>query len=379
MKIKKFVEELFSQAGIEVNGSNPWDPQIHNPIAYNMTVGNGLIGAGEAYMRGYWDCEQLEEFFRRAVQVDLAKRMPWNLSTATLVTKARLMNLQLPKRAWEVGRMHYDLPREVWECTLDFAMTGSCAYYRFPDETLDQAQQNKLNLTLKKVGLQKGHSLLDIGVGWAAFSGLSAITYGAKPIGITVSEGQREYIRSRYGDIVDVRVHPWQQTVLEQPVDRIISVEMFEHVGSDNYRKFFQLCRDSITDDGLMLLHTIVGHNPSKHIDPWMDKYIYPGGCIPTLGQITTAVHGLFHVEDVHDIGGHYPATLLAWMANFRRNWDVVKALGPKRLGMDPEVFCRMWYYHYMASAGGFLSRVISVHQIVLSTNGVPGGYQSIR
>ena len=379
MNAEKFVRDLFSQVEIEVNGSNPWDPQVHNPAAYNMMVSRGSVGLGETYMHGYWDCEQLDQFFARVTSVDLRKLIPVNFPTVSLAVGAYLKNRQLPKAAWEVGRMHYDLPDEVWEATLDSAMTGSCAYYRNPTDTLEEAQLNKCRMTLDKVGLKSGHSLLDIGVGWAAFSGLAAQEYGAHPIGITVSEGQKAYIHKRYGEAIDVRVNPWQETELREPVDCIVSAEMFEHVGSDNYRSFFEFCRRSIKEDGLMNLHTIVRHTPSKHIDPWMDKYIYPGGCIPTLGQITTAVHGLFHVVDVHDIGGHYPATLRAWMDNFRRNWDSVKSLGSARLGMDPEVFCRMWLYHYMASAGGFMSSRISVHQIVLSPNGVPGRYQSIR
>jgi cyclopropane-fatty-acyl-phospholipid synthase len=264
----------------------------------------------------------------------------------------------------------------VWAATLDTTLTGSCAYYKTGEESLDEAQEAKKKMTLDKLNIQPGNTLLDIGVGWASFSGYAYEHFGAKPIGVTVSKGQRDYIQSKYGDAIDVLVHDYRDLKLTEPVDRIISVEMFEHVGSDNYRTFFELCRKNIKQDGRMVLHTIVGHQPEKHIDPWMDKYIYPGGCLPTPGQIGTAVHGLFHIEDVQDIGAHYDRTLRQWIDKFESNWGYVKTLGKERLGMDPEVFCRMWKYHYLASAGGFRSRIISVHQYVLSPEGVDDGFK---
>jgi cyclopropane-fatty-acyl-phospholipid synthase len=294
--------------------------------------------------------------------------------------RARLQNRQNKTRAMKVGRIHYDLPTEVWEATLDETMTGSCGYYRTGEETLEQAQAAKKALLFEKLDLQKKQTLLDIGVGWGAFAGYAAQRHDARPIGVTISPVQRDYIHRRYGaDTVDVRVQDYRDIALDQPVDRVISVEMFEQVGWRNFRTFFKIARRALKPEGRMVLHTIVGHEPSWHIDPWMNKYIYPEGYLPTLGQIGTATHGLFHVEDVHDIGAHYDPTLLAWMSKFRKNRDAVKALGENKLGRDPEVFCRMWEYHYLACAGGFRSRCISVHQYVLSPAGVPGGLPADR
>jgi len=280
----------------------------------------------------------------------------------------------------KVGEIHYDLPPEVWEATLDETMTGSCAYYKTGNETLEEAQENKKKLLFDKLDIKSNQTLLDIGVGWGAFSGYAFEKYGARPIGVTISPVQRDYVHKRYGpDAIDVRVHDYRDTVLTEKVDRIISVEMFEQVGAKNLRTFFEIARRYLKDDGRFVLHTIVNHKPEPHIDPWMNKYIYPEGYLPTLGQIGTAVHGLFHVEDVQDIGAHYDPTLVAWMNKFRKNRENVKALGREKLGMDPEMFCRMWEYHYLASAGGFRSRKISVHQYLLSPHGIPGGYTSVR
>jgi cyclopropane-fatty-acyl-phospholipid synthase len=348
--------------------------------AFDMVVARGSLGLGEAYMQGLWDCEDLAGLFARITSVDIWKEIPWNFSDAAIYVKARLQNRQNKARALKVGRIHYDLPAEVWEATLDETMTGSCAYYRTGRETLEQAQEEKKKLVFAKLDLKEGQSLLDIGVGWGAFAGYAVEHHGASPVGITISPVQRDYIHRRYGaGAVDVRIQDYRDIRLREPVDRVISVEMFEQVGRRNLRKFFEIARRSMKPEGRMVLHTIVAHQPSWHIDPWMDKYIYPEGYLPTSGQIGTAVHGIFHVEDVHDIGAHYDPTLTAWMGKFRKNRASVKALGRRKLGMDPEVFCRMWEYHYLVSAGAFRSRRISVHQYVLSPNGIPGGLRAIR
>jgi cyclopropane-fatty-acyl-phospholipid synthase len=378
-KSEYLVKSLLAAAGIEVNGSRPWDPQI-GANAYDIIVAQGSIGLGETYMYGLWNCEDLAGFFARVTAARIWENIPLSVPTALLYVQARLQNRQSKPRAMKVGRIHYDLPAEVWEATLDETMTGSCAYYRTGQETLEEAQAAKKRLVFEKLDLQENQSLLDIGVGWGAFAGFAAKHYGARPTGVTISPVQRDYIHRRYGaETIDVRVQDYRDIALKQPVDRIISVEMFEQVGWRNFRKFFKLARRSLRPDGRMVLHTIVDQQPAWHIDPWMNKYIYPEGYLPTLGQIGAAVHGLFHVEDVHDIGAHYDPTLTAWMSKFRSNRDAVKALGETKLGRDPEVFCRMWEYHYLACAGGFRSRCISVHQYVLSPSGIPGGLAPVR
>jgi cyclopropane-fatty-acyl-phospholipid synthase len=378
-KSEPLVRGLLAEAGVEAGGPNPWDPRIR-PEAYDMIVAEGSIGLGEAYMHGLWECDDLAGLFARLTAVAIWNKVPANLSTALLYLQARLQNRQNKTRAMKVGRIHYDLPAEVWEATLDETMTGSCAYYRTGAETLEEAQAAKKRLVFGKLDLQPDQTLLDIGVGWGAFAGYAAQQHRARPVGVTISPVQRDYIHRRYGpDAVDVRVQDYRDIALAAPVDRIISVEMFEQVGWRNYRRFFEIARKALKPDGRMLLHTIVGHEPSWHIDPWMNKYIYPEGHLPTLGQIGAAVDGLFHIEDVQDIGAHYDPTLVAWMDKFRSNREAVKALGAGKLGRDPEVFCRMWEYHYLASAGGFRSRCISVHQYVLSPNGIEGGLPAYR
>jgi len=152
---------------------------------------------------------------------------------------------------------------------------------------------------------------------------------------------------------------------------------MFEHVGPKNYRAYFETARRLLHEEGLFLLHTIWANEPSA-LDPWINKYIFPNGALPTVGQVGTAVHGLFVVEDVHNFGPDYDKTLMAWNEKFQENRAAVSNLMSRR-GEDGERFCRMWEYYLLCCAGGFRSREISVGQFVLSPRGVPNGYRTVR
>jgi cyclopropane-fatty-acyl-phospholipid synthase len=207
--------------------------------------------------------------------------------------------------------------------------------------------------------------------------GFASERYGVQCTGVTVSREQVEYGRKRYAEpAVTFRLQDYRQAA-DEPFDRIASMGMFEHVGPKNYRTYFETARRLLREDGLFLLHTI-WQNELSPLDPWIDKYIFPNGALPTVGQIGTAVHGLFVVEDVHNFGPDYDKTLMAWNAKFQSNRAEVAALMARK-GHDGERFCRMWEYYLLCCAGGFRSREISVGQFVLSPRGVREGYQSVR
>jgi cyclopropane-fatty-acyl-phospholipid synthase len=155
-------------------------------------------------------------------------------------------------------------------------------------------------------------------------------------------------------------------------VSHIVSMGMFEHVGARNHRRYFECARRNMRDDGLFLLHTIWENKRDPTIDPWQDKYIFPNGDLPSVGEIATAVEGLFVVEDVHNFGVYYDKTLMAWNDKFQSN-------RPEMARKHGERFCRMWEYYLLQCAGAFRSRHISVGQFVLSPKGVRGGYETIR
>jgi cyclopropane-fatty-acyl-phospholipid synthase len=367
----KAVEDLFAHADIRLDGARPWDIQVHNERLFRRILAAGSLGLGEAYMDGDWDCPAVDQLFDRLISAKLADRLGMTLPLVLLMLAARLSNRQSIARAGQVAKAHYDLPADIHEATYDNRLTGSCAYWK-DSVTLDEAQENKLDLICRKVALQAGHTVFDIGCGWGSFIGFAAERYGARCTGITVSAEQVAYAMQRYAGLPVEALLMDYRGYQGPKVDRIVSVGMFEHVGSKNYRTYFDCARRLLKDEGIFLLHTIWENERYPVIDAWQDKYIFPNGDLPSLGQITSALEGLFVVEDVHNFGAYYDQTLMAWNANFQSRRSQMAARHGER-------FCRMWEYYLLQNAGAFRCRHISVGQLVLTPHGLPGGYQSAR
>ncbi|HEX4199754.1 MAG TPA: cyclopropane fatty acyl phospholipid synthase [Caulobacteraceae bacterium] len=361
------IQGLLDEAGVTLNGPEPWDPQVHNPDLYARVLAQGSLGLGEAYMDGWWDCEQLDGLFARVTAARTDKALRPSLSLIGLVMAAHLHNRQSKRRAWDVAEVHYNLGVDVFEATFDKRLTGSCGYWADAAD-LDAAQDAKLDLICRKIKLQAGQRVLDIGCGWGAFMGFAAERYGAACVGVTVSDVQAAYGAQRYADLpVEFQVKDYRD--FRGRADHVVSMGMFEHVGSRNYRTYFECARRALADDGLFLLHSIWANEPYPTIDPWLDKYIFPNGVLPTVGQVAQAVEGLFVIENVENFGADYDRTLMAWYARFQTNRAPLQA----RYG---ERFCRMWDYYLRCCAGGFRSRGINVGHFVLSPRGVPGGWR---
>ncbi|HEX3753449.1 MAG TPA: cyclopropane fatty acyl phospholipid synthase [Rhizomicrobium sp.] len=368
---RRAVEELFALAGVKLGGDKPWDIKVHNERLYRRVIADGSVGLGEAYMDGDWDCPALDQLFDRIISAQLGDRLGLTIPLVILRTAARLQNRQTISRSREVADVHYNLPIDIHEATYDRRLTASCAYWKDAAD-LNAAQEAKLDLICRKIGLKAGHTVLDIGCGWGSFIGFAAEKYGASCTGVTVSSEQVAYGEKRYRDL------PVRPLLLDYrrytgpKVDRLVSVGMFEHVGHKNYGTYFSCARQYLKDDGLFLLHTIWENERYPAIDAWQDKYIFPNGDLPSLGEITSAVEGLFVVEDVHNFGAYYDKTLMAWNANFQsRRPAIVEQLG--------ERFARMWEYYLLQNAAAFRSRHINVGQFVLSPRGLRGGYETVR
>ena len=368
---RRVVTDLFAQAGVVIGGSNPWDIQLHNDRLFRRVLASGSLGLGEAYMDGDWDCAALDQFFDRVISARLGDQLGLTLNLAVLRTAARLQNRQSVARSKDVAYAHYDLPVDIFEASFDKRLTASCGYWK-SSSNLDAAQEAKLDLICRKVGLQPQHTILDIGCGWGSFIGFAAERYHATCSGVSVSAAQVEYIKKRYHQLAVNPLLLDYRKYAGPKVDRVISVGMFEHVGSKNYRTYFERAREYLKDDGLFLLHTIWENERYPVIDPWQDKYIFPNGDLPSLGEITTAVEGLFVVEDVHNFGADYDKTLMSWNSNFQSRRDEMASKHGDR-------FCRMWEYYLLQNAAAFRCRYISVGQLVLSPRGLRGGYEAIR
>lgn len=361
-RAEESVRELLAKAGITVNGSAPWDPQIRDQRLYARVLRDGTLGAGEAYVDGWWDCEALDQMIERITKahVDRLVRESWVMLANAV--RARLFNLQVA-RAFEVGERHYDVGNDLYRRMLGPSMAYTCAYWK-DATTLDEAQDAKLDLVCRKIGLRPGMRVLDLGCGWASFAAFAARHYGASVVGYTVSREQVAWAEEQHkGLSIDIRLDDYRNAT--GSYDAVVSIGLLEHVGPKNHRGYMELAARRLVPGGIAFIHTICGNRVVDQIDPWFHKYIFPNAAIPTLGQLATAMQGTLVVEDVHNLGPHYDRTLMAWWQNFEHAWPELRA----RYG---DAFYRMWKYYLLSSAGAFRARELNLYQIVATPDGTP-------
>ena len=363
------VESLLNFAGVHIGGDAPTDIRVHDAHLYSRILAHGSLGLGEAYMDGWWDTEDLDGFLFRVLDTRLDERVG-GLEDAWLHIKSRFLNLQSGRRAYEIGERHYDLGNDLFQAMLGKRLVYSCGYWKdAPD--LDAAQEAKLDLIFRKLDLQPGMRVLDIGCGWGEALKLAAEHHGVSGVGVTVSQEQAEFARALCRGLpIEIRVQDYRE--VGERYDRVFSIGMFEHVGMKNYRTYFEVARRCTVDDGLFLLHSIGANVSSNHTDPWIAKYIFPNSMIPSAEQIANAAEGLFVIEDWHNFGADYDHTVMAWRANFDAAWPQLAPAYSKR-------FRRMWRFYLSASAAVFRARRDHLWQLVLSPRGVPGGYRAPR
>ncbi|MFN7161037.1 MAG: cyclopropane fatty acyl phospholipid synthase [Candidatus Gracilibacteria bacterium] len=366
---KQLVEKLLSSAGVEINGSHPWDIQVHNENLYARVLKGGTLAFGESYMDGWWDAEEIDTLITKLLCANLHDQIgsPLFLFHSAL---AILSNRQTKQRALKVGEVHYDLGNDLYEAMLDKNMVYTCGYWKDATD-LDTAQEAKLDLVCKKIGLKEGQKILDIGCGWGSFAKFASEKYKVHVTGITIAKEQVKLARERCKGLdVDIQLMDYRE--MQGSFDHIISLGMFEHVGFKNYRTYMKVAQRLLADDGLFLLHTIGGNVSTTHTDPWIEKYIFPNSMLPSVKQIAAASEGLFVMEDWHNFGTNYDKTLMAWESNFRKHWN-------KLSNKYDERFYRMWRFYLLSCAATFRSRNNQLWQIVFSKKGVQGGYESIR
>ena len=367
---QRIARELLETADIAVNGDKPWDLQVRDERFFSRVLAGGSLALGETYMDGWWDCDALDELVKRILSQDLQEKIRPSLQVLVLWLRSTLVNLQSRGRAYNIGRRHYDLGNDLYRLMLDKGMNYSCGYWRRA-RNLDDAQTDKLELICRKIGLEKGMRVLDIGCGWGGFARHAAERHGATVVGITVSKEQAELARGLCAGLpVEIRLQDYRD--LAESFDRIVSIGMIEHVGVKNYRRYMEIASRCLGPEGLFLLHTI-GSNVSGHVpDAWSDRYIFPDSMLPSMRQLSAAAEGLFKMEDMHSFGHYYDPTLVAWNRNFTEGWPRIA----ERYG---ERFFRMWRFYLLSSAGSFRARHNQLWQLVLSPRKSTRVYESIR
>ncbi|MDG2518225.1 cyclopropane fatty acyl phospholipid synthase [Lysobacter soli] len=372
--LRSRVEQLLSLADVRLDGDRPWDLHVEDERFHARVLSQGSLGLGESYMDGWWRVPSLDGMLYRMIAADLDQKVH-GIGLAIDALRARFTNLQSRRRSFQVGERHYDLGNDLYRAMLGKRLVYSCAYWRDRDgaliDNLDDAQEAKLDLVCRKLGLQPGMKVLDIGCGWGEALKFAAERYGITGVGVTVSREQAAFARELcQGLPIDIRLQDYRE--LDERFDRSFSLGMFEHVGVKNYRTYFEVAQRCLGDDGLFLLHTIGTNRSVRHTDPWIGKYIFPNSMLPSAAQIAQASEGLFVLEDWHNFGADYDRTLQAWRANVERAW-------PQLDDRYDERFRRMWRFYLSASMATFRSRHSQLWQLVLSPKGVPGGYVAPR
>ena len=260
---------------------------------------------------------------------------------------------------------HYDLSDQLYDLFLDKDRQYSCAYFNSPNDTLDQAQTNKKELIAKKLLLEKGQNVLDIGCGWGGMASFLSKRSEVNVKGITLSEEQIQYAnkRKQTESLHNVEYKLQDYRKVNETYDRIVSVGMFEHVGTKHYQDFFNKVYDLLNDTGVALIHTIGRLSEPTTNDPWIEKYIFPGGYIPALSETVSKIEksGL-SMTDIQILKFHYAETLKRWRYNFYDNIDKVKEI-------YDEKFCRMWDFYLSSSQASFEESTLVVFQLQLSKN----------
>ncbi|MDD3168440.1 MAG: cyclopropane-fatty-acyl-phospholipid synthase [Eubacteriales bacterium] len=373
---KVFYETLFQKLFSDTCTVRFWDGEekkfgegesrfkliMNAPIPKADIIADPSLAFGEAYMHKLLEIEgNVQEVIE-----SLYHNRGSFLRQGHLYHKALKKISNNIKKSRENIEHHYDIGNDFYKLWLDDTMTYSCGYFKSKEDTLTQAQKNKVDLILKKLHLKEGLTLLDIGCGWGELILAAARKYKVKALGVTLSAGQFEAVQKRIeeehlGDLLEVQLIDYRK-IKGRTFDRIVSVGMLEHVGKNRLHEYFSQINQMLTDGGLSLLHCITGiHESEGGTNSWINRYIFPGGYIPSIQELVGNISKEeFHLIDVESLRRHYGKTLEHWAANFE------KAL-PEIQKNKEESFIRMWRLYLNSCAASFNSGNIDLHQFVFT------------
>ncbi|MBW4061676.1 class I SAM-dependent methyltransferase [Candidatus Saccharibacteria bacterium] len=341
---------------------------IKHPRVVRAIIKNPSLGFGEAYING-----QVEV---RGDIIGIPRLADENQAVFAKVAKyVPSVRPQANKRSKQRQQIahHYDLGNDFYKLWLDESMLYSCAYFKTPTDTLELAQKQKVEHILRKLQLKPGLRLLDIGSGWGQLLIAAAQQYDISGIGVTLSEEQFKLSNQRIAalglqDRIEVKLMNYQD-LAEQKIkfDRIASVGMYEHVGIGNHHNYFEAVRKMLSHDGLSVLHTITNRYEAPN-DPWIDKYIFPGGYLPTVAKTASLIEQFdFELQDYENLRYHYALTLEEW----RRRYEAHKE---EIISMYDERFYRMWELYLAGSVNGFRHGNLTLSQFVMTAGPNPNG-----
>ena len=344
------------------------DPRFYSEIAFG-----GSIGAGEAWMLGYWRCDELVDLVRLLLR-NRAVLDGMETGLARLTQPLQKLFHRVNRNTHEGARRniaaHYDLGNDFFALWLDETMMYSCAIFSQPGMSLHQAQLARLDHICRKLQLSADDHLVEIGTGWGGLAIHAARHYGCRVTTTTISREQYDLAHRRISaaglhDRITLLLEDFRD--LDGQYDKLVSVEMIEAIGSDLYQDFFRQCSSLLKPDGLMLIQAITiadqRYAQAQRSVDFIQRYIFPGSCLPSSAAMThtVATHTDMRLLDLEDIGLHYATTLSCWRDNFLARLDDVRSMG------YPEQFIRMWIFYLGYCEGAFLERAISDLQIIFS------------
>lgn len=335
---------------------------LNKPLEKKAILEDASLAFGEAYMNGDIDFEgNIQKIIESIYK-----------NKQSFLNECKVLNKLLKKKGTSIKKQkedisyHYDLGNDFFSLWLDRTMTYSCAYFKGEDCSLEEAQDSKLEYILKKLNLEEGQTLLDIGCGWGALIIRAAKEYNVHATGITLSKEQYEEATKRIKNenlegLVEVRLMDYRELPkLKIKFDRIVSVGMLEHVGHANIPIYIDAIGDILKEEGIMLLHCITGLIESD-VNEWAKKYIFPGGYIPSVREIVSLLPEKdFHLVDVESLRIHYCKTLEHWASNFEANLDKVRE-------MFDEKFIRMWRLYLNSCAASFHYGTVDILQFIFT------------
>ncbi|MCB1674691.1 MAG: cyclopropane fatty acyl phospholipid synthase [Halioglobus sp.] len=356
--LRSSAESAFARAGVSLDGSRPWDITVRDERFFRHVVMNGSLGLGESYMRRYWCADDLEELFRRLVASGLdttAQRSPQQLFSRLF---SRISNQQTQRKSKHNAEHHYNLGNDLFFEFLGRYKNYSCGYFR-QAQTLDEAQLAKMQRLCELLQLTEGDRLLDVGGGWGEFARFAATRYGCHVTSINIADEQiahaRQYCRGTNVDIVKCDYRD-----LSGSYNKIAVIAMFTHVGHRNYRRFMQIMHRLLGSGGKMVMETVGGLTSKSCCEPWTNRYIFPGGMIPSMAQIDAAIDGLFSRDAVEEFGQDYAVTLRQWHHNFMAAW-------PKLSHRYSDSMRLMFEYFFLSVAGAFRANGLLHYHIEFS------------
>lgn len=369
MTSQEFLRDVLYRSGISIGGNSAGDIRVNDERLFDRVMAEGSLGLGESYMDGWWDADRLDVFFTKILR-SRADELVRTRHQVLLYLKSKLVNMQTRSKSRRVAEKHYNLGNAFYEDMLGPDMHYTCAYWENA-QTLEEAQNAKCELVCRKLMLEPGESILELGCGWGGFAEYAARNYGCRVTAYNIAQEQVKFARQRCKDLdVEIVLGDYRNAVGRY--DKIVSIGMLEHVGPKNYRTAMQIAERCLKDNGLFVMHSIGRDTSDVTTDPWFEKYIFPGGCMPSIQQISQAIEGLFVVEHFHNFGQDYDPTLMAWYGNFRSNWHKYE----QEFG---ERFFRMWSYYLLCCAGAFRARRDQLWQWVFSKRGISGGYKALK